>query len=192
MKFVVLVLLGSFWLEVVSIHSVSSAHKLVSATEAIPDSTLSCPADVRTLTDLLLQDLPDYANRVIQRAAILPEAAEIDVYVLTAGRPEFEPLSLGPGVYEDTLTDPKPPLQVFFTTLERQYLDEGVVTVQNYHWLFLTETSSGWRMALLYTRLGSPSATSPPRPPLETSEGIIGQAVSLWLRDCRAGKIRTR
>ena len=148
----------------------------------------TCPADLKALTDLLVQDLPSYANRVIQRAAILPESAEIDTYVIVAGQPEFEPLSLGPGQYSDSTTDPEP-AQVFFTTLERQYLDNRVFITQNYHWLFLTQTDEGWRMALLYTRLGSPSNT-PPRPPLETSDSIIGQAVRLWLRDCQAGTLR--
>ena len=149
----------------------------------------ACPADLKPLTDLLVQDLPSYANRVIQRAAILPESAEIDTYVIVAGQPEFEPLSLGPGQYSDSKTEPEPPEQVFFTTLERQYLDNRVFITQNYHWLFLTQTDDGWRMALLYTRLGSPSNT-PPRPPLETSDSIIGQAVRLWLRDCQAGTLR--
>ena len=149
----------------------------------------TCPADLKALTALLVQDLPSYANRVIQRAAILPESAEIDTYIIVAGQPEFEPLGLGPGQYSDSTTDPEPPEQVFFTTLERQYLDNRVFITQNYHWLFLTQTDDGWRMALLYTRLGSPSNT-PPRPPLETSDSIIGQAVRLWLRDCQAGTLR--
>lgn len=153
-----------------------------------PQTNASCPADLQELTALLVQDLPGYANRVIQRAAILPESAEIDVYVIIAGQPEFEPLSLGPGQYSDSTTDPEPPEQVFFTTLERQYLDNRVFITQNYHWLFLTQTNDGWRMVLLYTRLGSPTST-PPRPPLETSDSIIGQAVRLWLRDCRAGTL---
>ncbi|MGF1481802.1 MAG: hypothetical protein ACFB4I_20355 [Cyanophyceae cyanobacterium] len=149
----------------------------------------TCPSDIQLLIDRLLQDLPGYANRVIQRAALFREP-EMDVYVIVAGRPEFEPLTLGPEQYKDSAVDPNPPQQVFFTTLERQYLENRVVTVQNYHWLFLTQTSTGWRMALIYTRLGSPTESVSPRPPLETSDSIIGQAVKLWLRDCRAGALR--
>ena len=37
--------------------------------------------------------------------------------------------------------------------------------------------------------VGLRGQTRPPTPPRETSEGIIGQAVRLWLRDCRAGAI---
>ena len=147
-----------------------------------------CPQDVQVLANRLLQDLPGYANRVIQRAALLSEPAEMDVYVIVAGRPEFEPLSLAQG--QNGPIDSNPPEQVFFTTLERQYLENRVITVQNYHWLFLTQTRSGWRMSMIYTRLGSPTETVAPRPPLETSDSIIGQAVKLWLRDCRAGTTR--
>mgnify|MGYP006266908133 CR=1 FL=1 len=149
----------------------------------------SCPADLETLTSLMLKDLPSYANRVIQRVRgpkILP------TYVIIAGRAEFQPLSLGPGKYNPvpSLAKPEAPQQVFFTTLERQYLNNRAIETQNYHWLFLTQTDGGWRMAMLFSRLGSPVKDDPPSPPLETSEGIIGQAVSLWLRDCRAGAIK--
>lgn len=194
MRLAILVLFWMAWLGnfTQSLASGVQTNSESAIAQATPNSTFSCPADIKTLTAQLLQDLPGYANRVIKRADILPDAVEMDVYVIVAGQAEFEPLSLGPGQYEDTTTDPKPPEQVFFTTLERQYLDEKVVTTQNYHWLFLSETDSGWRMALLYTRLGSPSKAVPPRPPLETSDGIIGQAVRIWLRDCRAGALRIR
>ena len=196
MKLTVLVLLSAFsWFgsSHLSAHKIShrQTQRAIAQAEAPKPRTnaSSCPADLKALTALLVQDLPSYANRVIQRAAILPESAEIDTYVIVAGQPEFEPLSLGPGQYSDSTTEPEPPEQVFFTTLERQYLDNRVFITQNYHWLFLTQTDDGWRMALLYTRLGSPSNT-PPRPPLETSDSIIGQAVRLWLRDCQAGTLR--
>lgn len=163
---------------------------IVSSQESDPDDNVVCPTDLETLTALLLEDIPGYANRVIQRADLLSDEKQIDTYVIIAGQPEFAPLSLAPGWYDDPATNPEPPQQVFFTTLERQYLDNKVFTVENYYWLFLAQTSDGWRMNLLYTRLGSPLAAVPPRPPLEVSEGIVGQAVHLWLRDCRAGAIR--
>jgi hypothetical protein len=89
--------------------------------------------------------------------------------------------------------------QVFFTTLERQYWRNQMVSLQNYHWLFLVQNQDGWYLGLLYSSLGRyPSGDGPlspvasqraPTPPEESSDGIIGQAIRLWLRDCRAGAV---
>lgn len=152
---------------------------------------LSCPDDLQSLIFLMLRDLPNYANRVIQRARDFDRSVDTYSYVLIAGRQEFAPLTLGPGVYTaPTAIDPEPPQQVFFTTLERQYQENRAVETQYYHWLFLTKTPEGWRLAMMFTRFGSPSGRRPPTPPRESSNGVIGQAVKLWLRDCRAGVIR--
>ncbi|MBE9152283.1 hypothetical protein, partial [Coleofasciculus sp. LEGE 07092] len=152
----------------------------------------TCPADVETLTSLLLQDLPSYANRVMQRSRRLERAVDQFSYVIVAGRPEFKPLTLGPGVYEPPAptADVEPPQQVFFTTLERQYQKDKAVEFQNFHWLFLVQTDTGWRLAMMFTRIGSSALGRPPMPPRESSQGVIGRAVSLWLRDCRAGAIQ--
>ena len=152
----------------------------------------TCPADVETLTSQLIRDLPSYANRVIQRARRLNRTVDSFSYVLVAGNPEFAPLSLGPGQYSSaaSVADVEPPKQVFITTLERQYLGGKAIESQHYHWLFLTQTSSGWRLALMFSRIGSSSPGRSPTPPRESSKGIIGQAVTIWLRDCRAGAIR--
>jgi len=151
----------------------------------------TCPEDVETLTSWMLRDLPHYANRVIQRSRPVNEDNDIDLYIIVAGRAEFQPLTLGPGSYNSvTTTNVEPPQQVFFTTLERQYVEGGAIERQSFHWLFLTNTDSGWRLALMFTRLGSPSPERPPTPPRESSNGIIGRAVQLWLRDCRADAIR--
>jgi hypothetical protein len=152
----------------------------------------TCPADVETLTSQLIRDLPSYANRVIQRARRLNRTVDSFSYVLVAGNPEFAPLSLGPGQYSSaaSVADVEPPKQVFITTLERQYLGGKAIESQHYHWLFLTQTPSGWRLALMFSRIGSSSPGRSPTPPRESSKGVIGQAVTLWLRDCRAGAIR--
>ena len=152
----------------------------------------TCPADVETLTSQLIRDLPSYANRVIQRARRLNRTVDSFSYVLVAGKPEFAPLSLGPGQYSSaaSVADVEPPKQVFITTLERQYLGGKAIESQHYHWLFLTQTPSGWRLALMFSRIGSSSPGRSPTPPRESSKGIIGQAVTIWLRDCRAGAIR--
>ena len=152
----------------------------------------TCPADVETLTSQLIRDLPSYANRVIQRARRLNRTVDSFSYVLVAGKPEFAPLSLGPGQYSSaaSVADVEPPKQVFITTLERQYLRGKAIESQHYHWLFLTQTPGGWRLALMFSRIGSSSPGRPPTPPRESSKGVIGQAVTIWLRDCRAGAIR--
>ncbi len=167
--------------------------KFNSSTHYLLSKSSTCPADVNTLTSQLLNDLPSYANRVIQRARRLNRTVDSFSYVLVAGNPEFEPLSLGPGQYTSTApgADLEPPQQVFLTTLERQYGDSRAFYRQHYHWLFLTQTPDGWRLALMFSRIGSASETRPPTPPRESSNGVIGQAVNLWLRDCRMGTLRS-
>ncbi len=136
----------------------------------------------------MLDDLPSYANRVIQRARRRDRSLDLFSYVLLAGKPEFEPLPLTQNQYQPILKDAAK--QVFFTTLERQYDDNKAVTMQHYHWLFLTQTTNGWRLAMVFSQLASLGKGDPPLPPQETSDGVVGQAVDLWLRDCRAGTLR--
>lgn len=145
--------------------------------------------DVETLTTQLLRDLPSYANRVSQRSRRRNRTVDIYSYVLLAGRPEFVPLTLGPGEYTpvDSASLVEPPQQVFITTLERQYIDGKPVELQDYHWLFLTKTDSGWRLAMMFSRTGPYLGGQPPTPPRDSSNGVIAQAISTWLRDCRGG-----
>ena len=166
---------------------------LLTANSSPPPPSSKCPADVETLTALMLKDLPSYANRVMGRTRRLTRTSEPPIYFVLAGRPEFEPLTLGPGQYTPpaSTANIQPPQQVFFTTLERQYRGGKALNRQLYHWLFLTPTTDGWRLALMYSRIGS-APGRPPTPPMESSRGIVGQAVTLWLRDCRVGAIRRR
>ncbi len=152
----------------------------------------NCPADIQTLTSLLLRDLPSYANRVMRRSRHIGPTADGINYVVLAGKPEFEPLNLGPGEYTSPAlaAEVEPPLQVFLTTLERQYLQGNAIKSQHYHWLFLTQTPDGWRLAMMFSQFGSATPGRSPTPPRESSNGVIGQAVNTWLRDCRAGAIR--
>jgi hypothetical protein len=141
----------------------------------------------------MLKDLPSYANRVMGRTRRLTPTSEPPIYFVLAGRPEFEPLTLGPGQYTPpaSIANLEPPKQVFFTTLERQYRGGKALNRQLYHWLFLAQTRDGWRLAMMYSRIGS-APGRPPTPPMESSRGIVGQAVTTWLRDCRVGGIRRR
>ncbi|MEL6579875.1 MAG: hypothetical protein AAFQ14_08985 [Cyanobacteria bacterium J06621_12] len=143
-----------------------------------------CPNDIQTLTASLLEDLPSYSNRVIQRTQNLNQAAGIENYILTASQQEFEPLDLPRLQYSQI--DDQDPEQIFFTVLERQYINRKIVDIQTYHWLFLSPTDSGWRTVMLFSRFGNSNQEKPPTPPRETTNGIIGRGVQLWLRDCRA------
>lgn len=157
-----------------------------------PTQPSKCPADVKTLTSWLLKDLPSYANRVLRQARRLDRKNNGGSYVVLAGNPEFEPLTLGPGQYNPPTSAPdlEPPQQVFLTTLERQYIGGKAIESQHYHWLFLTQTPEGWRLAMIFSQIGSSLPGRAPTPPRESSNGVIGQAVTIWLRDCRAGGIR--
>jgi hypothetical protein len=155
-------------------------------------SRASCPADVQTLVNLLLRDLPSYANRISQRARRRSRSVDLYSYMLLAGRPEFLPLTLGPGEYTPAapVAGSEDLQQVFITTLERQYVGNKPVELQHYHWLFFTKTQSGWRLAMMFSQIGGYPAQRPPSPPRDSSQGVVAQAIQLWLRDCRAGTIR--
>lgn len=149
---------------------------------------VGCPESVEQLTENLLQDLPSYANRVIQQSKLSSRSQGDSTYVILAGKPEFNPLTENQTEnYLPSFPNSENPTvpQVFFTTLERHYTQKTVHSVENYHWLFLTETEQGWRIVFLYSRFGLPDKNHPPTPPQETTNGIIGTAIQLWLRDCR-------
>ena len=139
----------------------------------------ACPATIEPLIEELLKDLPSYANRAIQRSrtASYPYKA---TNIVTAGRPEFEPLPLSPD-----RPVPEDPRQVFITTLERNHATDKIVEIQHFHWLFLTKTQTGWRLALMFSSIGA-GENQPPLPPRDSSQGAIAQAIRTWLRDCRA------
>lgn len=168
---------------------------------------VSCPTDTTTLTSMLLRDIPNYTNRVLQRTtAVLPwteadtirEAAGELVrqpyrpsHVIVAGQADLTPLDLTPYTYT---TDPEaggPLTQVFFTTLSRQYWDLRAVEVQEYHWLFLAQTTDGWQLAFMFSEIDNPQTEPSPMPPRESSQSSVGQALQLWLKDCRAGILKT-
>lgn len=145
------------------------------------------------LINRLLRDLPAYANRASQRARRLSRANDVFSYVLVAGRPEFQPLPLNPeeiamdaGKNADEGVE-----QVFFTTLERQYTAGKPFELQQFHWLLLTKTKSGWQIVMMFSQVGSAvGSKNPPSPPRDSSNGVIAQGVKAWLRDCNAGSVR--
>lgn len=147
-----------------------------------------CPSELDSLFPMLLRDIPSYANRVSQRA--YPTHLRLQNtpgYVLLATLPEFEPLPLVSREYTPLQEDDT--RQLFFTTLERQYVPGQSIQLQHYHWLFLTQTTQGWRLVLMFSRVGDIPANEPPTSPYDSSQGVIAQAIRLWLRDCQAGSI---
>ena len=146
-----------------------------------------CSYDLETLGNSLVKNIPSYANRVMQKSRKLSrEESSLPVYVIVASKPEFEPLPLSK--ISNLNSEDETVKQIFFTTLERQYTQKDkVIETQNYHWLLLTETSQGWRMVMVFSRLGTSNPNSLPSLPIDTTNSIMGQAVKLWLRDCRAG-----
>jgi hypothetical protein len=149
----------------------------------------TCPANVDSLTSLLIRDLPSYANRVIQRRRKRTDAFYSSL--LTAGRPEFTPIDLPSREYPERFPQAAP-TQVFITTLERQYTGSQSAEIQQFHWLFLAKTRLGWRLGNIYTRTSVANRTddTPIAPPVESSRTIVGEAIRIWLNDCYLGKVR--
>ncbi|MBD3880844.1 hypothetical protein IFO70_03650 [Phormidium tenue FACHB-886] len=152
-----------------------------------------CPNRLEELMPLLLRDLPSYANRISQQAYQLDQSPDVPGYVVLAGEPNYDPLTLNPG--EKLPAAESDTSQVFFTTLERQYVDGELIRLQHHHWLFITPTASrGWRLVLLYSAIGNypaqqPVVSQPSSPPQDVSQGVIAQAIRQWLRDCEAGSV---
>jgi hypothetical protein len=149
----------------------------------------ACPQNLEPLVNRLLQDLPTYTELVAARSLDLRAGRDSPFgTVITASQPDYQPIELTDTPYGDS---PRQVQQVFFTTLERQYWQGEAFSLQNYHWLFLAEASNGWYLSQMYSSIGSypADALDAPSPPQESSEGIVGQAVTLWLRDCRAGAV---
>lgn len=153
--------------------------------------TANCPTTLDDLIPKLLRDLPSYSNRVIQRSRDRNRTVDIPPsYVLLAGQSDQEPLPLGSGDY-GLISASEPIQQVFFTTLERQYGFSGPVQFQGYYWMFLTRSPEAWQLVNLRTSLGDYPSRLPPSPPRDSNDGVVAQAIRLWLRDCHAGAIRS-
>jgi hypothetical protein len=169
---------------------------LLTQTKAVKNglSSVCSEQSLELLTIQLLQDLPSYANRVTQRARRRSRSSNIYSYVLLAGKPEFQPLPINSGGHntdgqKSTATEIE---QVFFTTLERQYIARKILESQQFHWLLLTPSNTGWRLVMMFTQIGDYPQEQVVSPPRDSSKGVIAQAVKTWLRDCQAGSVRMR
>lgn len=146
----------------------------------------TCPAALEPLTATLLRDLPGYINR--SNARLGSQQTE-PTYAVVASQPDFLPLPTGSSEYQNP-TDANLH-QVFFTVLERQYAGKQVAEFQQYHWLFLAQTAEGWRLALLFSRIGSyPSDRQPVTPPRDSSQSATADAIRNWLRSCESGAVK--
>ncbi|MDZ7959957.1 MAG: hypothetical protein RMY34_19080 [Aulosira sp. DedQUE10] len=181
----------SFWLIIVnSVDNLAFSQNLSVPKDKVRSACTE--QNVESLTTWLLRDLPSYTNRVTQRARRLSRSSEVYSYMLLAGRPEFTPLPLNPGI--DTPEAAKSAAsgvdQVFFTTLERQYLGRKAVELEEFHWLLLTKTQNGWRLVMMFTQTDSSVPGQPVSPPRDSSNSATAQAIKIWLRDCQAGTVR--
>ncbi|MGB7379216.1 MAG: hypothetical protein WA959_21980 [Rivularia sp. (in: cyanobacteria)] len=190
-----LLFLCSFWFAVSNTFNYS-ALAANSVIEFKKEKSSCSNQDLSQLTNKLLLDLPAYFNRATQRARRLDRSVQVYSYMLVAGKPDFTPLSLKR--WTDEATDEadksangaKGVEQIFFTTLERQYVKGKAVQLQQFHWLFLTKTESGWRVSMMYSQTGGYPKQKPPTPPRESSNSAVAQGIKTWLRDCRAESIR--
>lgn len=148
-----------------------------------------CNEGWENFTQSLTKNIADYGNRIIQSSRIYPNLDKfLPTYIVTATIPDTQPLPFNSFASQDFKTSEKQEIkQLFFTTLERQYSHHNrILEAQNFHWLIFTFTPQGWQLVKAMTIFGYPQSQgnfllSPPR---DTTNGIIGQAVNLWLRDC--------
>lgn len=182
-QFLILIIISSFWLNFPQLFVVYAQNPLnLKETK----KSNQCPQDIQSLGNLLVKDIPSYANRVIQKSRNSSRSTQsMPIYIIVASNAEFEPLPLNQTQYQGSNNEGIK--QIFFTTLERHYLSKDkVIETQNYHHLLLTYTTHGWHLVMAFSRFGSFNNKNIPSPPQDTTKGIMGQAVNLWLRDCRA------
>ncbi len=152
----------------------------------------SCPQELVSFGNLLPSHITESGNRVIQNSGKYSRKLDFfPAYIITASKPEFEPLSFNQ-FQSEKQTIPDGVKQIFFTSLERQYSNnKTLIQTQNYHWLIMNQTSEGWNLVMAFTRFGYPQGdkfvVSPAR---NTTNGVIGQAVKIWLKDCNFGTLR--
>lgn len=148
-----------------------------------------CSPDLTAIAPQLVADLPSYGNRAIQQARRLQRVEDTYSYILVANSPELQPLPIGNQQY--TAAVPDTTEQIFFTTLERKYLNNTPITYENYYWLFVTPSEKGWAIVYLLTSLTDFNRDGITAPPLDFTQSVIGTATRRWLRDynahCAAG-----
>jgi hypothetical protein len=154
------------------------------ATPPVATGRYQCPTTLSSLTPLLLRDLPSYANRTTQRRRQRQDL-NYSSYIF-AGQPDLNPIAITNPEYSPSFPQALPQ-QLFLSTLEQNFQDRVIKETQRFHWLFLTYSDKGnWSLTLMYSRQVKNAVV----PPTDSSQTALAEAVSLWLRDCRAGQIK--
>ncbi|MGB2924498.1 MAG: hypothetical protein WBB82_04300 [Limnothrix sp.] len=143
-----------------------------------------CNTEMTEIATQMIEDLPSYGNRVIQRARKLDRVEDLYSYILITALPEFQPLPLTNHQYQPTVADTTE--QIFFTALSKQYIDDLPVTYENYYWVLVTRTNYGWEVVHVLSSVGDARFTGILPPPLDSTRGVVGQATKLWFRDYNA------
>ncbi|MGB3533484.1 MAG: hypothetical protein WBA13_08195 [Microcoleaceae cyanobacterium] len=164
--------------------ALSQCHNLpVSTTVSTASSAYGdqgCIAVADSLVNPLVQALPSYTNRVLQRS---PEVGlgEKSNYVISAQGLTQAPFSL-----ETELVQQKDLSSLYIMTRERRYRNQTVFNVERYHWLFLRHTPKGWEVVKLFSQSGPYPGYKLFPDPSDTTKGAMAEAIRLWLRDCQA------
>lgn len=176
-----------FWLAflfVIPINFISSLilpRSTVARTIIRPNSVdqQTCPIELQSLVDEMLPDLPGYANRVIQRQ----DRNRRDTYILVAKQlDELESLP-----FNVNLENPEETYLIYLTTLERQHDHNQILRFQQFHWVFLQKTTSGWELEKIFSKANPSPRYGLYSLPGDSSKSAIAEAIRLWLRDCQAG-----
>lgn len=154
------------------------------AREAIAAPVCAVGNDFPEIMPQLLADLPSYSNRVVQRARKLDSPADTFTNVLEAGAADFRPLPLRNQQFTPQAENTTE--QVFFATLDRRYINDKAVTLEQHHWLFVTPSPVGWSMVHLLSATNPEDNGAIAIPPRISTNGSIGQGIQLWLRDYNA------
>jgi hypothetical protein len=141
-----------------------------------------CLMTVDALINPLVQALPSYTNRVLQRS---PEVGlgEKSGYVISATG-----LTQAPFVLNTELIDQNNLSSIYLVTRERRYRNQKVFNVKRYHWLFLRHTPHGWEVVKLFSQSGPYPGYKLFPEPMDTTKGAMAEAIRLWLRDCQSQK----
>ncbi|MFM6130923.1 MAG: hypothetical protein ACKPBV_19720, partial [Sphaerospermopsis kisseleviana] len=168
----------NFWLFIAAGFQYPAYPKNITPKPVNPEISNSCSEQsLETLIPQLMLDLPSYTNRVIQRSRRLSRNSETFSYILAAGKPEFASLPLNPGIDNGDNNQVEGVKQVFFTTLERKYINKKAVELQEFHRLFLTKNNMGWNVVMMFSQTGEYPVKPPIAPPRDSSNGAIAQGV---------------
>lgn len=163
-----------------------SAEAIDPLSPASPTQCSAAPnplADAAQLTDALLLALPGYLNRALQRLGDTSGSLRTNppplTYVLVAGNAQIEPLS-------NPQPGGAPLVQIFFTTLERQYINAQLQPLQQFHQLVLAQVPEpeSWRLIRLRSQFAPyPANQQRLSPPRNSDDGPTAQAIRRWLQD---------